>query len=166
MKPTTNSFGSSSAALDSKADRSAHSVDDQYEDAEKNYQPKSLKFWTIIVATYLSLFLVGLDRSIIATAIPKITDEFNSIEDIGYVYFSNPHSLSMCCMLFPFPIGCNIKTDSEFLVLEYFHQFEMLIAISLGGMGVPTCWLPLAYFQSAGASTDFTQQSGPLLASL
>lgn len=103
MKPTTDSSGSSCAALDSKADESAHSVDDQYEDAEKNYQPKSLKFWTIIVATYLSLFLVGLDRSIIATAIPKITDEFNSIEDIGYVYFFSPHFLIFIDTLPVFP---------------------------------------------------------------
>jgi hypothetical protein len=100
MKPATDSFCSSGAALDSKADESSHSVNDQYEDAEKNYQPKSLKFWTIIVATYLSLFLVGLDRSIIATAIPKITDEFNSIEDIGYVYFYIPHFLSTRCLVF------------------------------------------------------------------
>ncbi|PMD20653.1 putative aflatoxin efflux pump [Hyaloscypha hepaticicola] len=98
MKPTTDSSGSSCAALDSKADESAHSVDDQYEDAEKNYQPKSLKFWTIIVATYLSLFLVGLDRSIIATAIPKITDEFNSIEDIGW--YGSAYMLATAC-LFP-----------------------------------------------------------------
>lgn len=112
MKPTTASSVSSSTALDSKAVTSAHLVDDQYEDAEKNYQPKSLKFLTIIVATYLSLFLVGLDRSIIATAIPKITDEFNSIEDIGYVYFSNSHSLSMCCM-FPFLLGRKVKTKSK-----------------------------------------------------
>jgi hypothetical protein len=109
MKPTTDSSSPSYATLDSTAEESAHSVDDQYEDAEKNYQPKSLKFWTIIVATYLSLFLVGLDRSIIATAIPKITDEFNSIEDIGYVCFSNLHSLSMCYLLFPFLTGRNVK---------------------------------------------------------
>jgi len=112
MKPTTDSFGSSCAAPDSKADESAHSVDDQYEDSEKNYQPKSLKFWTIIVATYLSLFLVGLDRSIIATAIPKITDEFNSIEDIGYVYLCIPHFLSMRCIFFPpSPISWNVETN-------------------------------------------------------
>jgi hypothetical protein len=58
---------------------------DEYEDDEKNYQPRSLKFWTILLGTYLSLFLVALDRTIIATAIPRITDEFHSIEDIGYV---------------------------------------------------------------------------------
>lgn len=34
--------------------------DDQYEDAEKNFQPKSLKFWTIIIGMYLSIFLVAL----------------------------------------------------------------------------------------------------------
>ncbi|PLB48605.1 putative efflux pump antibiotic resistance protein [Aspergillus steynii IBT 23096] len=33
---------------------------------------------------FLSLFLVALDRTIVATAIPRITDEFNSLGDIGW----------------------------------------------------------------------------------
>ena len=33
---------------------------DEYEDAEKNYQPKSLKFWTIIAGMYLAIFIVAL----------------------------------------------------------------------------------------------------------
>ena len=33
---------------------------DEYEDAERNFQPKSLKFWTIIIGMYLSIFLVAL----------------------------------------------------------------------------------------------------------
>ncbi len=33
---------------------------EEYEDAEKNFQPKSLKFWTIIISMYLSIFLVAL----------------------------------------------------------------------------------------------------------
>ena len=36
-----------------------HSVN-EYEDAEHNYQPKSLKFWTVIIGMYLSFFLVAL----------------------------------------------------------------------------------------------------------
>jgi hypothetical protein len=32
----------------------------EYEDAEKNFQPKSLKFWMIMIGMYLSLFLVAL----------------------------------------------------------------------------------------------------------
>ena len=55
-----------------------------YEDDERNFQPKSLKFWTIISGVYIAIFLVALDRLIIATAIPSITNEFHSIEDIGW----------------------------------------------------------------------------------
>jgi hypothetical protein len=37
---------------------------DEYEDAENNFQLKSLKFWTIIIAIYLSIFLVALVSSL------------------------------------------------------------------------------------------------------
>lgn len=33
---------------------------DEYEDAEKNFKPKSIKFLSIMAALYLSFFLVGL----------------------------------------------------------------------------------------------------------
>ena len=33
---------------------------DEYEDAEKSFQLKSPKFWTIIIGMYLSIFLVAL----------------------------------------------------------------------------------------------------------
>ena len=39
--------------------QSPHPVN-EYEDAERNYQPKSLKFWTVIIGMYLSFFLVAL----------------------------------------------------------------------------------------------------------
>ncbi|KAK0610960.1 major facilitator superfamily domain-containing protein [Immersiella caudata] len=57
---------------------------DEYADAEVNFQPRSLKFWTIIIGMYLALFLVALDRLIIATPLAAITNEFGSIEDIGW----------------------------------------------------------------------------------
>lgn len=64
----------------------AHSSqeDEEYADAEKNFKPKSLKFWLIIIGMYMAIFLVALDRMIIATAIPSITNDFHSIEDIGW----------------------------------------------------------------------------------
>merc|ERR1712000_244530 len=46
--------------------------------------PKGLKLASILLSIYLSVFLVALDRTIIATALPKITDEFNSFGDIGW----------------------------------------------------------------------------------
>ncbi|KAJ5777686.1 hypothetical protein N7520_000932 [Penicillium odoratum] len=52
--------------------------------AESQYQPKTLQFWLIILCNFLSLLLVALDRTIIATAIPRITDEFHSLGDIGW----------------------------------------------------------------------------------
>lgn len=52
--------------------------------AERNFNLKSLKFWAIILSTYAALFLVALDRLIIATAIPSITNSFHSIEDIAW----------------------------------------------------------------------------------
>jgi len=103
MNSSTASSGQSSADQAPTADKPAQLVDDQYEDAEKNYQPKSLKFWTIMIGMYLSIFLVALDRTIIATAIPKITDEFNSIEDIGW--YGSAYMLTAACL---FPISGRI----------------------------------------------------------
>lgn len=54
-------------------------------DAEdhSNY-PHGFKLYSLITALCLAVFLVALDQTIIATAIPKITDRFNSIADIGW----------------------------------------------------------------------------------
>lgn len=53
-------------------------------DDEEFYKPKTLKFWLVILSTFISMFLVALDRTILATAIPRITDEFKSLGDIGW----------------------------------------------------------------------------------
>ncbi|KAH8895435.1 putative aflatoxin efflux pump [Thozetella sp. PMI_491] len=76
---------------------------DEYADTEVNYQPKTLRFWTILIGMYLSIFLVALDRTIIATAIPKITDEFDSIADIGW--YGSGYMLTAACA---FPISGRI----------------------------------------------------------
>ncbi|CZR57174.1 related to aflatoxin efflux pump AFLT [Phialocephala subalpina] len=46
--------------------------------------PHGPKLWIILAALCLAVFLVALDQTIISTAIPKITDKFNSIQDIGW----------------------------------------------------------------------------------
>ncbi len=80
MDPPTAEATASSEQLSADKvsihEKPVRSVDNEYEDAEKNYQPKSIKFWSIMIGIYLSMFIVALDRTIIATAIPKITDEF------------------------------------------------------------------------------------------
>lgn len=59
------------------------------------YQPKSLKFWLTLVANFLAMFLVALDRTILATAIPTITDEFHSLGDIGW--YGSAYMLTTAC---------------------------------------------------------------------
>lgn len=48
----------------------------------------------IMAALYCAVFLVTLDQNIISTAIPRITDEFNSIDDIGW--YGSAYFLTMC----------------------------------------------------------------------
>ncbi|KAJ7197954.1 major facilitator superfamily domain-containing protein [Mycena pura] len=46
--------------------------------------PKGLKLALITLALCLSVFLFALDNTIIATAIPHITDQFQSLDDVGW----------------------------------------------------------------------------------
>lgn len=46
--------------------------------------PSGLRLGLISLALCLSVFLMALDNSIIATAIPKITDKFHSLGDVGW----------------------------------------------------------------------------------
>ncbi|KFY31150.1 hypothetical protein V493_01360 [Pseudogymnoascus sp. VKM F-4281 (FW-2241)] len=46
--------------------------------------PTGLQFFFILFALILSIFMVALDLTIVATAIPKITDQFRSVSDIGW----------------------------------------------------------------------------------
>lgn len=64
------------------AEKEAPAVEDP-EDKDMEY-PHGVKLWVILGALCLSVFLVALDQTIISTAIPKITDKFNSIRDIGW----------------------------------------------------------------------------------
>jgi MFS family permease len=59
------------------------------------YQPRSIRFWLIILCNFLALFLVALDRTIIAVAVPRITDEFHSLNDIGW--YGSSYMLTTAC---------------------------------------------------------------------
>lgn len=53
-----------------------------------------LKQGLLIFALCLAVFCQALDNTIIATAIPKITDDFNSLEDVGW--YGSGYLLSTC----------------------------------------------------------------------
>jgi MFS family permease len=48
-----------------------------------NY-PQGFRLAAVVLAIVLSVFFVALDRTIIATAIPRITDEFHSLNQVGW----------------------------------------------------------------------------------
>ncbi|KAH0042718.1 MFS general substrate transporter, partial [Aureobasidium melanogenum] len=100
--------------------------------------PKGVKLAFIVVALVLSIFLFSLDQTIVATAIPKITDEFNSIDDIswygsaffmtigafqstwGKVYKYFPLKISFLTAIFIFELGsliCAVAQNSTTLIV-------------------------------------------------
>ncbi|KAF7128635.1 hypothetical protein CNMCM5793_003486 [Aspergillus hiratsukae] len=56
--------------------------------------PKGLKLFSIIVSLYLAGFLTALDRTIIVNAIPYITNEFGSLDDVGW--YGSAYLLTFC----------------------------------------------------------------------
>ena len=44
----------------------------------------TLKFTLTLIALLLSIFCVALDNTIIATAIPRITDTYHTLNDVGW----------------------------------------------------------------------------------
>jgi hypothetical protein len=66
------------------------------ESAAEDY-PQGLKLASILISIYCAVFLVALDRTIIATALPRITDDFHSFDDVGWVSFVPSLLHAMLC---------------------------------------------------------------------
>lgn len=56
--------------------------------------PKGIQLVLLLASVFLTMFLVALDRLIIATAIPEITNEFNSLPDVGW--YGSAYLLTTC----------------------------------------------------------------------
>ncbi|KAK1995901.1 major facilitator superfamily transporter [Colletotrichum falcatum] len=56
--------------------------------------PSGLKLFLILISVFMTMFLVALDRLIIATAVPQITDDFHSVTDIGW--YGSAYLLTTC----------------------------------------------------------------------
>lgn len=46
--------------------------------------PPPFARWMIVIALLLGMFLIALDLTIVATAIPRITDDYQTIRDVGW----------------------------------------------------------------------------------
>ncbi|RHZ45562.1 putative MFS aflatoxin efflux pump [Aspergillus thermomutatus] len=64
-------------------------------DPDDTYQEQSAtKVILLLVSIMMTMFLVALDRTIISTAIPQITDEFDSLSDVGW--YGSAYLLTCC----------------------------------------------------------------------
>ncbi|BCS17174.1 MDR family MFS transporter [Aspergillus puulaauensis] len=63
-------------------------------DSDSPKYPSGVELAFIFIALCLTVFLVALDQTIIATAIPIITAQFHSIEDIGW--YGSAYLLTTC----------------------------------------------------------------------
>ncbi|KAF5343451.1 hypothetical protein D9758_011824 [Tetrapyrgos nigripes] len=57
--------------------------EEEVTEVEHEY-PTGTRLSLIVLALCLSVFLMALDNTIVATAIPKITDHFQSLDDVGW----------------------------------------------------------------------------------
>ncbi|KIW20357.1 hypothetical protein PV08_00932 [Exophiala spinifera] len=56
--------------------------------------PSGIKLWLLLMSVLVGMLLSSLDRLIISTAIPQITNEFNSADDIGW--YGTAYLLTSC----------------------------------------------------------------------
>ncbi|KAF4984126.1 hypothetical protein FZEAL_619 [Fusarium zealandicum] len=78
IKPRSVAPTESTEKLQSSPERMNARLDDGVE------YPKGVKLALITLALCLAVFVMALDNSIIATAIPRITDQFGSLNDVGW----------------------------------------------------------------------------------
>ncbi|KAM0424571.1 hypothetical protein ACHAPT_010290 [Fusarium lateritium] len=62
--------------------------------------PTGFTFGMTLFALFISLFCVALDSTIIATAIPRITDQFHALQDVGW--YGSSYLLTKCAFQLPF----------------------------------------------------------------
>ncbi|KAL6716012.1 hypothetical protein ACLMJK_006974 [Lecanora helva] len=146
------------------------------------------KLYTILVALLLSMFLVALDMTIVATAVPRITDQFNSLDQVGWyasaffmtlasfqspwgkAYKYLPLKSSFLASVLIFELGsltCGVAKNSETLIAGR-------AITGLGGAGV-VCGVYIivafvvppakqaAYLGLVGAVFSIASVAGPLL---
>lgn len=96
-------------------------LDEYNPDEDEVIYPTGLKFAIITVALCLSVFLVALDNTIIATAIPKITDHFKALGDVGW--YGSAYLLTTCALqLFFGKLYTFFKIKTVFLVSIFIFE--------------------------------------------
>ncbi|RFU26481.1 hypothetical protein B7463_g9868, partial [Scytalidium lignicola] len=114
-----------------------------------------IRFTVLLLSLTLASLLVFLDTSVVATAIPKITDEFHSLRDVGCAVFGplsgrilHHFSLKWCYIVFfaVFELGsvlCGAAQSSGMLILGRVIAGVGAAGISSGAYTVLSAAVPL-----------------------
>ncbi|EXF82167.1 hypothetical protein CFIO01_09250 [Colletotrichum fioriniae PJ7] len=103
---------------------SSESAKQEAEDASQ--YPHGLKLAVIILSNMIAMFLVALDRTIITTAIPRITDDFKSLGDISW-YASAYLITSSATQLLWGRVFTFYSTKVVYLVAIFFFELGSLL---------------------------------------
>ncbi|KAL4880586.1 major facilitator superfamily domain-containing protein [Aspergillus karnatakaensis] len=81
-----------------------------------------IPLFLVISGVTLVVFLMLLDTSIIATAVPRITNQFHSLEDVAW--YGSAYTLA-CCALQPLTGKFYTHFKSKIVFLSFFALFEL-----------------------------------------
>ena len=103
-------------AIDNQVDDSLEDVskpDDLDKEAEENYM-SGIKLYVLIFGLGLAVFVMGLDMTILAVAIPLITEKFQSTADIGW--YVSAYLLTLCSFQ---PLSGKLYSNFSLKVRQY-----------------------------------------------
>lgn len=123
--------------------------------SEQTEYLQGFRLLAIVISMMLAVFCVALDNTIIATAIPHMTDTFKTVDDIGW--YGSAYLLTTCCkcldriaMRIYYSINHNLAF--QLLYVKFFRAFNVkwvfLFALFIFEVGSAVCG-------SAPSSTSF-----------
>lgn len=160
--------------------------DEEPEDESKYLS--GLKLWTLSFGLCLTTFVIALDNTIIATAIPKITSVFNSLEDVGwygssylltttslqpsfgkvYTYFDVKYTYLIALIIFEVgSVICAAATSSPMFIIGRAIAGAGAAALYSGGMTIIGFSVPLRkraiYIAALSSMFGIASVVGPIL---
>lgn len=96
------------------------------EQAQAPHTPNNSKLLIINLASCIAVLCVALDNTIIATAIPRITDKFHALDDVGW--YGSAYLLTTCAFQLLFgKFYANFNVKSVFLTALALFELGSLI---------------------------------------
>ncbi|KAH2079561.1 hypothetical protein KXW32_007250 [Aspergillus fumigatus] len=117
--------------------------------ASSDVYPTGIQLALLLLAVFVTMFLVALDRLVISTAIPQITDEFGSVTDIGW--YGSAYLLTNCAFQL-LPLSYSLKLVPRSSVAFIFGR--AIAGLGSAGIMSGTCSFSTPGVTSATLSPD------------